>query len=115
MSYLDSLYSEKERYITLREKVREVAKNLDSVISKFDEPIVNTKLNFKIDDFSPLSKKLESVKLNLVSKKSTLSGSVINSINEKIQYYEKEIEEELARIEELKKKLEKLFKDKNFK
>lgn len=101
MNYLDELYDEKQRFITLKRKVKDVANGIDDVIRKFDAPIENAKKNLVIDGDTPVATKLEGIKSELVRKKSSLTGPIMRAINSKISYYEDEILAEEERLREL--------------
>ena len=117
MSYLDSLYSERNRYEGLKSDVNSIIAKLADIASDLNTPITNLDNSFKIDNISLGANKISSIKNSLESRSEHLSNNVIPSINGEISSINEKINAEEERIrreeeEREKERLEALEKEK---
>lgn len=98
MALLDDLYSKKNSYINLRNKINDVLGSLNSSISSFEQPSSNIGVFYAINGQSADLNIIRNKKNELLNKRDYITQNVIPAINDKISNIEADIRNEEERI-----------------
>lgn len=98
MALLDDLYSKKNSYINLRDKINDVLGSLNSGISSLEQPSSNIGVFYAINGQSADLNIIRNKKNELLNKRDYITQNVIPAINDKISNIEADIRNEEERI-----------------
>ena len=109
MADLNTLYSQRQQYVSLKSEVLELASSLGNVASSLTPANNSIENGYRIDEVRADNKEINQIYLDISERKNTLNGSVSAAIDGEISRIDAEIraeEERLRQEEEARKKAE---------